>query len=129
MRYVSLSEAILIAEHVTGISTRIISDSNRLHLLDSALHAPQTSFGGEELYPDFIDKAAILAVRIAGNHPLPDGNKRLAWMSLRVFLTHNNYDLTFTEDEAVELMLDVASGAVDHHYVADWIRARIIVPH
>ena len=50
-------------------------------------------------------------------------------MTFPVFQTPKHNDLAFTEDEAVELKLDVASGAVDHHYVADWIRARIIVPH
>jgi death on curing protein len=35
-------------------------------------------WGEEELYPDFVDKAAVLVVRLAKNHPLPDGNKRAA---------------------------------------------------
>jgi death-on-curing protein len=35
-------------------------------------------FGDEDLYPDFVDKSAVLVVRLAKNHPLPDGNKRAA---------------------------------------------------
>jgi hypothetical protein len=38
-------------------------------------------FSGQELYPDFVDKAAVLVVRLAKNHPLPDGNKCAAWVS------------------------------------------------
>jgi prophage maintenance system killer protein len=30
-----------------------------------------------EFYPDVIDKAAVLCVRLARNHPLPDGNQRV----------------------------------------------------
>lgn len=45
------------------------------HLADSALHAPAAGFGDTEFYPEFIDRAAVLTVRLAKNHPLPDGNK------------------------------------------------------
>ena len=38
-------------------------------LADSALHAPSASFGDEEFYPDFCDKAAVLLVRLVKNHP------------------------------------------------------------
>ena len=62
-------------------------------LADSALHAPSASFGGQEFYPDFVDKAAVLLVRLAKNHPLPDGNKRAAWASLRMFLEINGWKL------------------------------------
>ena len=73
----------------------------RLELLDSALHAPQAGFGDEEFYPEFVDKAAVLAVRIARNHPLPDGNKRLAWQALTMFCALNDYSLRVPADEAV----------------------------
>jgi len=33
------------------------------------------TFGGEELYPSVIDKAAVLAVSLTQNHPFVDGNK------------------------------------------------------
>ncbi len=49
-----------------------------LDLADSALHAPAAGFGDTDFYPHFVDKAAVLLVRLARNHPLPDGNKRAA---------------------------------------------------
>jgi death-on-curing protein len=82
MRFLSLAEALIIAETVTGLEATTLAKASRLDLLDSALHAPQAGFGEVEFYPDLIDKAAVLAVRIARNHPLPDGNKRLAWQAL-----------------------------------------------
>ena len=80
-------------------------------LLDSALHAPQAGFGDVEFYPDLADKAAVLVVRIAKNHPLPDGNERLAWQSLTMFCVLNGYGLEVPADDAVSLMLDIAAGA------------------
>ena len=75
MRYLSLAEALAIAEAVTGTDIETLARSARLDLLDSALHAPQAGFGDEDFYPDFVDKAAVLVVRIAKNHPLIDGKQ------------------------------------------------------
>lgn len=48
MRYLSLAEALVIAEAVTGVDVRTLSRASRVELLDSALHAPQAGFGDEE---------------------------------------------------------------------------------
>lgn len=71
MRYLTLAEALTIAEAVTGIDADVLARASRVELLDSALHAPQAGFGDQEFYPRFVDKAAVLAVRISRNHPLP----------------------------------------------------------
>ena len=65
MRYLSLAEALLIGEAVAGMETSTLARVSQLELLDSALHAPQAGFGGEEFYPSFVEKAAVLVVRIA----------------------------------------------------------------
>ncbi len=67
MRYLTLAEAPIIAEAVTGVDALTFARLSRLELLDSALHAPQAGFGDEDFYPGFVDKAAVLAVRIARN--------------------------------------------------------------
>ena len=51
MRYLTLAEALVVAEAVTGLDLTTLSRSPRIDHLDSALHAPQASFGGQELYP------------------------------------------------------------------------------
>ena len=71
MRYLSLAEALIIAEAVTGIDARTLSRASRLDLLDSALHAPQAGFGDDDFYPDFTTKAAVLVVRLARSHRCP----------------------------------------------------------
>ena len=96
MRYLTLAEALTIAEAVTGIDTVTLAKASRVELLDSALHAAQAGFGEEDFYPSLEQKAAVLCVRIARNHPLPDGNKRLAWQSLTIFLALNGRSLATT---------------------------------
>lgn len=78
-----------------------------------------------EFHPEFVDKAAVLVVRIARNHPLPDGNKRLAWQALRMFCALNSYQLEVGVDDAVETMLAIAAGDTDESAVAEWLRQRI----
>jgi len=124
VRYLTLFEALKIAENVTGLDVETIARVSRIELLDSALHAPQTGFGDFELYQDVFSKAAVLGIRIAMNHPLPDGNKRLAWASTRVFLLINDIQIGFAEDEAVEVMLSIASGKVEIEEFAGWLRSR-----
>ena len=46
-------------------------------LLDSAIHAPMQTFGGQELYPSTLEKAARLGYGLIRNHPFADGNKRI----------------------------------------------------
>lgn len=126
MRYLSLAEAFLIGELVTGTPSEILIQVSRTDLLDSALHAPQAGWGETDFYPDFFDKAAVLCRRIAVNHPLPDGNKRLAWMCLVVFCDLNGYDLEVEFRDAVETMISVAAGQIFEGDLAAWIRKRAI---
>jgi death-on-curing protein len=125
VRYLTLAEALTIAEAVSGTSAALLAQASRLDLLDSALHAPQAGFGEVEFYPDFADKAAVLTVRIARNHPLPDGNKRLAWQSLTMFCVLNGYRLEVAADEAVDLMLAIAAGELEETAVAAWLTERL----
>jgi death-on-curing protein len=71
MRYPSLAEYLWLAEPVTGIEAAVLSKAARIDLPDSVLHAPSAGFGGQEFYPEVIDKGAVLTCRLAWNHPLP----------------------------------------------------------
>jgi death-on-curing protein len=121
VRYLSLAEALAIAEAVTGIDAHVLARTPRINLLDSALHAPQASFGGHDMYPEFIDQAAVLAVRISRNHPLLDGNKRLAWTCLTMFCALNGRQLQVPTEEAVTTMQSVAAGDLDEAGLAQWL--------
>jgi len=69
IEYPDLADFLAVAEAVTGATAEVLLRSTKLDLADSALHAPQGSWGEEEFSPDFVDKAAVLLVRLAKNHP------------------------------------------------------------
>ena len=80
IEYVELADYLAIAVEVTGLTVETIARVTKLDLADSALHAPAAAFADTEFYPDFIDKAAVLAVRLVKNHiasrrPAGDGAK------------------------------------------------------
>jgi death on curing protein len=106
---------------VTGIDAVVLARSPRINLLDSALHAPQASFGGQDMYREFLDQAAVLAVRIFLNHPLIDGNKRFAWSCLTMFCALNSRRLHVPTEEAVTAMLAVAAGDLEEVRLAQWL--------
>jgi death-on-curing protein len=84
-----------------------------LGLLDSATARPQSSAFGEDAYPTVESKAAAFLHSLAGNHPLVDGNKRLAWLATVVFLDLNSAAPGLTDDEAFDLVIEVAGGSAD----------------
>ncbi len=45
-------------------------------LLESAIAQPRMTFGGKDLYPSLLEKAAALGFSIIMNHPFVDGNTR-----------------------------------------------------
>jgi death on curing protein len=81
-----------------------------LGLLDSAAHRPQTSLFGEDAYPDLHTKAAVLLESLTRNHALIDGNKRLGWVAVVVFYGLNGLALVAPEDDAYDLVIEVATG-------------------
>lgn len=129
-RYLGLDDYLAIAVEVTGQRVETLIKVAKTDLADSALHAPAASFSGEEFYPDFVDKAAVLVVRLAKNHPLPDGNKRAAWASLRVFLAFNGwaFEPYPSVDEAEAAVLAIAAGTWDEQATAAWLRPRLRPP-
>ena len=80
-------------------------------LLESAVHRPRTSVLGQDAYPNVLTKAAALLHSLARNHPLVDGNKRLAWLATYVFCAKNGVELDPNDDDAYDLVVSVASGA------------------
>ncbi len=130
VEYPDLSDYLSVASAVTGFEPATLLRSMRLELADSALHAPAGSWGGEDFYPDFVDKAALLLVRLAKNHPLLDGNKRAAWVTLRLFIEMNGWawgDYPGV-DEAEHAVLAVASSEWDEERTAAWLRPRLVGP-
>lgn len=92
-------------------------------LLFSALARPSASMFGVDAYPAFEGKAAALISSLAQNHPLFDGNKRLSLYLSFTFVRLNGFELTFTNDEAFDLVLAVAQSRIDLDEIAEIFRA------
>lgn len=89
-------------------------------LLDSALNrAPNLAMYGN---PDFAELAAAYGVGLAKNHAFVDGNKRVAFLSIGLFLGLNGYRLNATQVDATLTVLAVAAGDTDEVTFAAWIR-------
>ncbi|MBN6034549.1 type II toxin-antitoxin system death-on-curing family toxin [Amycolatopsis sp. 195334CR] len=96
-----------------------VSRVRDLGLLDAAAHRPQSSLMGQDAYPSLDEKAAVLLESLVRNHPLVDGNKRLGWMAVFVFYGLNGVDLEAPEDEAYDLVIATATGAIAYGEVAE----------
>lgn len=79
-------------------------------LLESALNAPFATFGGQYLYPSVQAKAAQLGFGLVCNHPFVDGNKRIGAHVMLVFLAINGIELDYTQEELIDIILQIASG-------------------
>lgn len=90
-------------------------------LLESALAAPQQTFGGEFLHPDTLSQAAALLRSLALNHPFIDGNKRTAFLSAVVFLELNGWVLRVPDKEAVRFMARLPSDKPTLKDIKTWL--------
>ena len=97
------------------------------NLLASAVNTPFQTFMGNDLYPYIYDKAAQLCYGIVKNHPFTDGNKRTALHSMYVYLIINGFDITATQQEVEDLIIDVAAGNMRNVELAQWLRDNTII--
>ena len=105
----------LIAE--TGGSSALRDEG----MLDSALNAPFQTFGGEDVYPSLLQKAAHLCFGLVKNHPFVDGNKRTGAHVMLVLLALNGIELQHTQAELSDVILQLAAGTIQSSDLLDWI--------
>ena len=93
-------------------------------LLESALDRPRNRLRYEP-DSDLPALAAAYGFGLANNHPFVDGNKRVAFQSMYLFLGLNGFRIEAPEEEVVAVVLSLASGDVDESGLADWLRQHI----
>ena len=133
VRPLELADFLLIAEAVLAVPAKRIAEESSLHLADSALHAPLATFGGEDFYPDFATKAAVLCAHLVKNHPLKDGNAPVALIATIEFCQRNGHPWSpppGDEDGAVTAVrfFELAASPLTEGTVTDlagWIAERI----
>ena len=94
-------------------------------LLESAVAAPQATYGGVPVMSDATEVAAAYLFYICRNHPFVDGNKRVGLGAALVFAEVNGFEVRATDDELEELTLGVASGRIPKEEVIKFFGKRL----
>ena len=90
-------------------------------LRESALDRPRNGFN-YEFDSDLMALAAAYGFGIAKDHPFVDGNKRVAFQAMYVFLGINGVTITAGEEEVVRLVTALASGELSESELGVWLR-------
>lgn len=76
-------------------------------------------------YPELIEKAAVLVGHLARNHPLPDGNKRAAFLAMERFLAANGRPIKTAAPEIdVPMVERIAAGEAAPNEIIEWLEHR-----
>jgi death-on-curing protein len=121
MRWLQLAE-------VLELHRRLIDQSGGmagirdLGLLEASLAQPRQTFGGIDLYPELIEKAAALGFSLIQNHPFVDGNKRIGHAAMEITLVLNGVELVASVDSAEAVVLAVAMGELNREAFTKWVK-------
>jgi death-on-curing protein len=113
----------LTRKDVLSVADRFATVLADVGLLDAAVARPQAAVGGDDAYPTIWDKAGALLHSLAANQQFIDGNKRVAWNAMELFLDLNGYEIDPPVQEAHQFMV-----AIDHRGrwqdLSDWLQSR-----
>jgi death-on-curing protein len=120
-----LEQFLLVAEQVLGIDAERLERATRVSLAESALAAPFAGFAGHDVYDDPIERASVLASRIMRNHPLPDGNKRVALVLMRIYLHEHRWRLTAAPEDIDRVFRAVAGRRQSERDFCAWLASHV----
>ncbi|RYZ94562.1 MAG: type II toxin-antitoxin system death-on-curing family toxin [Sphingobacteriaceae bacterium] len=95
-------------------------------LLEAALARPYATFDKIDLYPNIEDKASAIFESIIINHPFMDGNKRIAYVLMRLLVLDNGFDIIATQDEKYKITILASQGLIRFEDIKQWIASRLI---
>jgi len=75
---------------------------------------------------DLASLAASYGYGLCRSHPFHDGNKRIAFVTMAVFLGLNGHEIEAPETEVVAVMTALADGELDEAALASWLRSRMV---
>ena len=97
-------------------------------LLESAVAAPQATFGGQSVYANVEEVGAAYLFYLCRNHPFVDGNKRAALGSCLLFLRLNGWEPAPDGPDWERLTLDVAASRLDRDATTKRLKALVKKP-
>ncbi len=93
--------------------------------LESAINRPYQTFDGQDLYPDLVDKAVAIFESIISNHQFVDGNKRTAYVLMRLILLQNRLDIKTGQDEKFDFVIKAAKSELTFGQISVWIKRHL----
>lgn len=93
--------------------------------LESAINRPYATFDNKDLYPLPVDKAAAILESILINHPFVDGNKRTAYVLMRLILLDNGLDLVAVQEDKYKMVISASTGDMRFDDIKKWIETHI----
>ena len=121
IRYLALIEILELHRRILEQSGGALGIRD-MSLLESAIAQPRMTFGGEDLYPSLLEKAAALGFSIIMNHPFVDGNKRTGHAATETFLVLNGLEINASVDEQERVVLAIASGELKREAFVEWLQ-------
>ena len=91
-------------------------------LLDSALAQPKMTYSGKYVHRSLFNKTAAYGFHVCKNHPFVDGNKRVAFVLMDIFLQKNGWEIISPEEEGYRMMMDLASGKLTKARLSSWLK-------
>ena len=95
-------------------------------LLEGALASPYATFGGVELYPSPLHKAAHLGFSVISSHPFVDGNKRVGVVLMLTLLSLSGVELNLTDRDVYHMGISLAAGEMDEDGLLAFLSDRIL---
>jgi death-on-curing protein len=83
------------------------------------------TFGGQDLYPTLVEKAAALCFSLVLNPPFIDGNKRVGHFAMETFLVLNGQEIVADIDAQEQIILQLAAGQIEREEFTEWLRAHV----
>jgi len=120
VRYLAVNEVLDLHARVMALAGQSPVVTN-LGSLESRM-----TFGGEELYPTAVEKAAALGFSLICNHPFLDGNKRTGHAAMEVFLVLNGFEIAASAEEQEQTILRVAAGECPREALTEWLRRHVV---
>lgn len=93
--------------------------------LESAIHRPFATFDNQDLYQSPSEKAAAILESILINHPFIDGNKRTAYVLMKLILLDNDINILSSQDEKYKMVIAASKGEMRFGEIKEWIETRI----
>jgi death-on-curing protein len=90
-------------------------------LLESALQRPFQTFEGNALYKTPLEKAAALTESLLRNHPFVDGNKRVGYTVLHLFLRSFGIRIFADQESKYRFIVSAAAGELNFDEIYNWL--------